>query len=228
MRQQRCAGNVWELWANVWCLKVVLVSGVKNWLGMVVMKLKHSNKANQQSSLMCGTAKIDPHKLNCEIAFVACQQMERMCGFCPPPHPAHFTSVPPAFPFHRAKMHEYILNGRCRECRPYLRWWHLTKMAIYLCTIIDGFACFMRVRATLCWIFYQGGFSGHEKCLTGHLRCTNNLFWCKSEVAGSFRELQIHFQLIKIQSIGSSVCCLFLSTSTLYLHIFYSVHLEFG
>lgn len=156
------------------------------------MKLKHSNKANQQSSLMCGTAKIDPHKLNFEIAFVACRQMERMCGFLSlwfPP--TLFLLILPScfllFHFTALKcMHECILNGRCRECRSYLQRWHLTKMVFYLCTIIDGFACFMRVRAMLCWIFYQGRFSGHEKCLSGHLRCTNNLFCCKSEVAVSF------------------------------------------
>lgn len=37
------------------------------------MKLEHSNKADQQSSLICGTAKIDPYKLSCEIAFVESQ-----------------------------------------------------------------------------------------------------------------------------------------------------------
>lgn len=176
---------------------------------------------------MCGTAKIDPLKLNCKIAFVACQQMECMRGFLslrndPPPRthtlcPAHFTSVTPAFPFHSSKMHEYILNGRCRECGSYLQRWHLTKMAFYLCAIIDGFACFMRVRATLCWIFYQGGFSGHEKCLTGHLRCTNNLFWCKSQVAG----LGVADTLSADTIHGVIFVLLIIFSSSLYLHIFY-------
>lgn len=196
------------------------------------MKLGHSNKANQQSSLMCGTAKIDPHKLNCEIAFAACQQMERMRGSLSlRPHPAlcpaHFTSVTLAFPFHCSKMHEYILNGRCRECRSYLRRWHLTKMAFYLCAIIDGFACFMRVMATLCWIFYQEGFSDHEKCLTGHLRCTNNLFWCKSQVAGSFGSYTFivsWYSPLGHLRVAYYIVFLFISTHTL---LYGSVHSEF-
>lgn len=118
MPEQRSTGSVWELWASVWCLEVVLVSGVKNWLGMVVMKLKHSNKANQQSSLMCGTAKIDPHKLHFEIAFVACQQMECVCGFLSLwfPHPTLFLLIlPPCFPlFHFTAlkcMNAYLMEG---------------------------------------------------------------------------------------------------------------------
>lgn len=158
------------------------------------------------------------------------------CLFVPPPYththtrtlcPAHFTSVTPAFPFHSSKMHEYILNGRCRECRSYLQRWHLTKMAFYLCAIIDGFACFMRVRATLCWIFYQGGFSGHEKCLTGHLRCTNNLFWCKSQVAGSFgscRYVVSWYRLLGHLRVAYYIFFLFIST---YILLHASVHSEF-
>lgn len=38
------------------------------------MKLELSNEADQQSSLIWRAAKIDPHKLHCDIAFVALRQ----------------------------------------------------------------------------------------------------------------------------------------------------------
>lgn len=69
------------------------------------MMLEHSNKPDQQSSLLRSVAKMDPYKLNCEIAFVACQQAECMWASVSiylllPLLLAHFTFVLLIFLFH--------------------------------------------------------------------------------------------------------------------------------